>query len=76
MGVLRNAIESAIEEASPATAGVAVCVALEDVLGLTGNGWFDDDPVVRTALGIDQADADAIADSSVMGLQMSVKSSA
>ena len=52
MAVLREVIQAAIERANgdAAKAAIAVCVVLEDEIGLAGNGWFDNDPVVEEAL--------------------------
>lgn len=42
---IRERIEQAIREAAtPGDASMEVCVMLEDVLDIAGNGWFDDDP--------------------------------
>ena len=49
--MLRELIESAIRESAgdPAKAAVAVCIVLEDEIGLSGNGWFDGDEVMDKA---------------------------
>lgn len=49
---LRARIERAIRRhaSDPAAAALAVCVVLEDEIGLSGNGWFDDDGGVSDAL--------------------------
>ncbi|MGS0567096.1 hypothetical protein [Xanthomonas oryzae] len=47
---LREKIVAAIEAAKGDSeqAGMAVCRLLEDEIGLAGNGWFDDDDVLRS----------------------------
>jgi hypothetical protein len=42
---LRAQIQAAIEknQAEPEKAAIAVCLVLEREIGLSGNGWFDDD---------------------------------
>lgn len=42
---IRERIEQAIRDAdTPEEAAMEVCIMLEDVIDLSGNGWFDDDP--------------------------------
>lgn len=50
--VLREQIELAIRKhaSDPAAAAVAVCVVLENEIGLAGNGWFDGDNEVIKAI--------------------------
>jgi hypothetical protein len=52
MATLRQAIQAAIESANgdAEKAAIAVCITLEDEIGLAGNGWFDGDEVVEAAL--------------------------
>lgn len=41
---LRQSIEEAIRSnEDPAKAAIVICRLLEDEIGLSGNGWFDDD---------------------------------
>jgi hypothetical protein len=49
---LREVIQKAIESGNgdSTKAAIAVCVALEDEIGLAGNGWFDGDDVLEDAL--------------------------
>jgi hypothetical protein len=49
---LREIIQKAIESGNgdAAKAAIAVCVVLEDEIGLAGNGWFDGDDVLEDAL--------------------------
>lgn len=44
---LRKEIENTIREAREdrANAALAICVLLEEKLGLSERGWFDDDPL-------------------------------
>lgn len=56
---LRAKIEAAIaaSEGNSQKAALDVCVLLEGEVGLSGNGWFDDDETVLEALmADDQAD--------------------
>jgi hypothetical protein len=56
---LRKEIENAIREAREdrANAALAICVLLESKLGLSQNGWFDDDPLALQAISEWQASA-------------------
>ena len=49
---LHAKIQAAIESnpGNAAAAALAICVLLDDEIGLAGNGWFDDDQVVQNAL--------------------------
>lgn len=44
----REKISSAINDAGGDAdkAAIAICELLEEEIGLHGNGWFDDDPVI------------------------------
>lgn len=55
MPTLREKIETEIERHrdDPAGASLAVCVLLDRMLDLSGNGWFDRDREVLAALGRD-----------------------
>jgi hypothetical protein len=49
---LRANIEETLRQHSdPEAAAVAVCLLLEDSIGLYGNGWFDGDQVLEKAIG-------------------------
>lgn len=51
---LRGRIEETIRsESDPEKAAVAVCLLLENEIGLYGNGWFDDDDVLEKAIGVE-----------------------
>jgi hypothetical protein len=52
VATLREIIQAAIESANGDTtkAAIAVCVAIDDEIGLSGNGWFDGDEVVEDAI--------------------------
>jgi hypothetical protein len=52
VGFVREAIKAAIQEAGGDIdkAALAACVAIDNEVGLTGNGWFDDDPEVYAAI--------------------------
>ena len=45
---IREKISSAINDAGGDAdkAAIAICELLEEEIGLHGNGWFDDDPVM------------------------------
>lgn len=49
---LRKEIENTIREAREdrANAALAICVLLEEKLGLAQTGWFDDDPLALQAI--------------------------
>lgn len=49
---LRSKIQAAIESANGDNekSAIAVCVVLEDEIGLSDNGWFDDDEIVNDAI--------------------------
>lgn len=49
---LREEIKKAIAEANGDTekAAIAVCRVMENLVGLDGNGWFDDDPEMQELL--------------------------
>ncbi|MDH1007235.1 hypothetical protein N5J43_24270 [Pseudomonas nicosulfuronedens] len=49
---LRKEIENTIREAREdrANAALAICVLLEEKLGLSQTGWFDDDPLALQAI--------------------------
>lgn len=53
---LRSKIEHAISQHKndPHNAALAVCVVLDDEIGLAGNGWFDNDREARKALGMEE----------------------
>jgi hypothetical protein len=49
---LRKRIEKKIAAAhNDQDAALAVCLMLEDELGLAGNGWFDGDEEILEAIG-------------------------
>jgi hypothetical protein len=49
--MLRADVQKIIENAdSPEDASRLVCWLFEEVVGLSGNGWFDDDPVMEKIL--------------------------
>lgn len=51
-GRLRAMIKHSFESAhDPDDAALRICVAVDAELGLSGNGWFDDDPAVLAAGG-------------------------
>ncbi|UXF78751.1 hypothetical protein K7573_20955 (plasmid) [Stenotrophomonas maltophilia] len=67
-GKLRAMVKHSFESAhDPDDAALRICVAIDAELGLSGNGWFDDDPAVLVAGGssirgtADAVDTDAIA---------------
>ena len=48
---LRDKIKKAIEKSNDAeSAAIEVCKILEDEIGLSGNGWFDDDDTMLDIL--------------------------
>jgi len=49
---LRLQITEAIKTANgnPENTSIAVCLLLEDEIGLAGNGWFDNDPEMQRLL--------------------------
>jgi len=53
---LRQKITDAIKTANgkPEDAGIAICLLLEDEIGLAGNGWFDDDPDMQCLLSAEE----------------------
>lgn len=54
---LRISIQQRIENTpSPDEAAIAVCLLLEDFVGLAGEGWYDDDPVMLARLKADVPD--------------------
>jgi hypothetical protein len=47
---LRERIEKIINSnTDPAQAAIQVCLMLEDKLDLDGNGWWDDDEIIKAA---------------------------
>ena len=51
-GRLRAMVKHSFESAhDPDDAALRICVAIDAELGLSGNGWFDDDPAVLVAGG-------------------------
>jgi hypothetical protein len=49
--MLRADVQKIIENAdSPEDASRLVCWLFEEEVGLSGNGWFDDDPVMEELL--------------------------
>lgn len=51
MASLREQVQRAIAGApSTEQAAIAVCVLLDEHIGLSGNGWFDDDEIVLGAI--------------------------
>lgn len=52
MTTLRETIQIAIESSGgdAEKAAIAVCLVLEDEVGLAGNGWFDGDEIMERAL--------------------------
>ncbi|OWP50537.1 hypothetical protein [Pseudomonas nitroreducens] len=56
---LRKEIEKTIREAREdrANAALAICVLLEEKLGLSQTGWFDDDPLALQAIAERKASA-------------------
>lgn len=51
MATLREKIEAAIETSGEAgQAAIAVCVLLDEQIGLADYGWFDNDEVMLAAL--------------------------
>lgn len=59
---LRKEIESTIREAREdrANAALAICVLLEEKLGLSQKGWFDDDPLALQAINEWKASATSL----------------
>ncbi len=59
MHTLREIIQHTIQEnaGDPAAAAVEVCLQLERLVGLYGNGWFDNDALMLTHL---EAKADGV----------------
>ena len=54
MDSLREEIQKIIEQyKDPQEAGINVCIYLESILDLNGNGWFDDDEIMLNILGSD-----------------------
>ncbi|WP_207888394.1 hypothetical protein [Pseudomonas sp. 30_B] len=51
---LRKEIETAIREANEdrANAALAICLLLESRLGLSAQGWFDDDPLLQNEINL------------------------
>lgn len=50
--MLREKIEELLmQDSDPKEAAIQVCLLLEDMIDLYGNGWFDDDPVMERRLG-------------------------
>lgn len=48
---LRDKIKKAIEKSVDSEiASIEVCKILEDEIGLSGNGWFDDDDIMLDIL--------------------------
>ncbi|HCJ8471140.1 TPA: hypothetical protein NV714_005058 [Escherichia coli] len=48
---LRDKIKQAIEQSNDSEiASIKVCQILEDEIGLSGNGWFDDDETMLNIL--------------------------
>ena len=48
---LRDKIKQAIEQSNDSEiASIKVCQMLEDEIGLSGNGWFDDDETMLNIL--------------------------
>lgn len=48
---MRERLQKIIEEATdPKEAALKICVALDDLLDLGDNGWFDDDDEVIAAI--------------------------
>jgi hypothetical protein len=42
--MLRQQIQELLEiHTEPKEAAIRICILLEDLIGLEGNGWFDDD---------------------------------
>ncbi len=49
---IRERVEQAIRGAdTPEAAAMDVCIMLEGLVDLAGNGWFDDDPELLRRLG-------------------------
>lgn len=55
MPTLREDIKAIIElrQADPEQGAIEICKLLEDRIGLAGNGWFDNDPVMMQALNME-----------------------
>jgi hypothetical protein len=55
MTTLREKIEAAINASAndAGKAAIDVCKLLDEEIGLQGNGWFDDDAVMLSALKSD-----------------------
>ncbi|WP_152222118.1 hypothetical protein [Pseudomonas sp. SCB32] len=51
---LRKEIENTIREANEdrANAALAICLLLESKLGLSEQGWFDDDPLLQNEINL------------------------
>lgn len=48
---LRDKIKQAIEQNNDSEiASIEICKILEDEIGLSGNGWFDDDDIMLDIL--------------------------
>lgn len=49
--MLREKIEELLmQEGDPKETAIQVCILLEDIIDLYGNGWFDDDPLMEHRL--------------------------
>lgn len=56
---IRERIQGVLESTpTPAAAAIEVCVELEKIIDLAGNGWWDDDPVMVQRLGLDIDESD------------------
>ncbi len=54
MTMLRENIEKIIAETkNPQQSAISVCIYLESILDLNGNGWFDDDDIMLALLNGD-----------------------
>ena len=55
MSTLREKIAIKISESNgdANVASIEICKLLDYEVGLSGNGWFDNDPVMLEALGIE-----------------------
>jgi len=51
---LRKEIETAIRETKEdrANAALAICLLLESKMGLSEQGWFDDDPLLQNEINL------------------------
>jgi hypothetical protein len=58
MTTLRESVLNKIREFGddPERASIEICILMDDKIGLSGNGWFDNDEVMVKELGLDAED--------------------